>query len=194
MTRIGIILGSTRPGRKSEAVAEWVLAAAAQRDDAEFELVDLRDYPLPFFEEEISPAWAPPQTEQVKAWSEKIASFDGFVFVTPEYNHSTSAVLKNAIDYVYSEWNNKAAAFVAYGGAGGARAVEHLRLIAAELEIATVRHQVGLSLMTDFVNFTELAPSEYQVQNLGKALDGVVAWSKALEPLRATDDQDQAAA
>jgi len=185
MTRIGIILGSTRTGRKSEDVGNWVLAAAAQRDDAEFEIVDLRDYPLPFFDEEISPAWAPSQNEQVQAWSEKIASLDGFVFVTPEYNHSTSAVLKNAIDYIYTEWNNKAAAFVAYGGAGGARAVEHLRLIAAELEIATVRHQVGLSLLTDFVNYTELTPSDYQVANLGKALDGVVAWSKALEPLRA---------
>jgi NAD(P)H-dependent FMN reductase len=185
MTRIGIILGSTRPGRKSEAVADWVFATASQRDDAEFELVDLRDYPLPFFDEEISPAWAPSQNEQVKAWSRKIAGFDGFVFVTPEYNHSTSAVLKNAIDYLYSEWNNKAAAFVGYGGAGGARAVEHLRLIAAELEIATVRHQVALSLMTDFANYTELTPSDYQAQNLGKALDGVVAWAKAFEPLRA---------
>ena len=185
MTRIGIILGSTRRGRKSEAVANWVLAAASQRDDAEFELVDLRDFALPFFDEEISPAWAPSENPAVQAWSEKIASLDGFVFVTPEYNHSTSAVLKNAIDYIYSEWNNKAAAFVGYGGVGGARAVEHLRLIAAELEIATVRHQVSLSLMTDFVNYTELTPSDYQVQNLGKTLDGVVAWSKALEPLRA---------
>jgi NAD(P)H-dependent FMN reductase len=185
MTRIGIILGSTRPGRKSEDVANWVFGIASERDDAEFELVDLRDFPLPFFEEEISPAWKPSENEQVKAWSEKIASFDGFVFVTPEYNHSTSAVLKNAIDYLFTEWNNKAAAFVGYGGVGGSRAVEHLRLIAAELEIATVRHQVALGLMTDFANFTELTPSPYQVQNLGKALDGVVAWSKALEPLRA---------
>jgi NAD(P)H-dependent FMN reductase len=185
MTRIGIILGSTRRGRKSEAVARWVLESASQRDDAEFELVDLRDFALPFFDEEISPAWSPSENPAVKAWSEKIDSLDGFVFVTPEYNHSTSAVLKNAIDYIYSEWNNKAAAFVGYGGVGGARAVEHLRLIAAELEIATVRHQVSLSLMTDFTNYTELTPSEYQVQNLGKALDGVVAWSKALEPLRA---------
>lgn len=185
MTRIGIILGSTRPGRKSEAVANWVLAAAQQRDDAEFELVDLRDYPLPFFDEEISPSWSPSENPQVKSWSEKIAGLDGFIFVTPEYNHSTSAVLKNAMDYIFHEWNNKAAAFVGYGAAGGARAIEHLRLIAAELEIATTRHQVGLSLLTDFVNYTELAPSDYQVQNLGKTLDGVVAWSKALEPLRA---------
>jgi len=186
MTRIAIILGSTRTGRKSEAVGDWVFAAASQRDDAEFEIVDLRDFDLPFFDEEISPAWQPSSDPRVQAWSDKIAGFDGFVFVTPEYNHSTSAVLKNAIDYLYSEWNNKAAAFVGYGGAGGARAVEHLRLIAAELEIATVRHQVALSLLTDFENYTELTPSAYQVQNLGKALDGVVAWAKALEPLRAT--------
>jgi len=112
MTRIAIILGSTRTGRKSEAVGDWVFAAASQRDDAEFEIVDLRDFDLPFFDEEISPAWQPSSDPRVQAWSDKIAGFDGFVFVTPEYNHSTSAVLKNAIDYLYSEWNNKAAAFV----------------------------------------------------------------------------------
>jgi NAD(P)H-dependent FMN reductase len=185
MTRIGIILGSTRPGRKSEGVAEWILEAGRQRDDAEFELVDLRDFPLPFFDEVMSPAYAPSESEQVKAWAATIASFDGFVFVTPEYNHSTTGVLKNALDYLYKEWNNKSVGFAAYGALGGTRAVEHLRLIASELEMATVRHQVGLSILTDYENYTDLVPSAFQVQARDKMLDQVVVWADALAPLRA---------
>lgn len=184
MTRIGIILGSTRQGRRSETVANWVLEHVVERTDAEFELVDLRDFPLPFFDGAISPAHAPSSDERIIAWSAKIRELDGFIFVTPEYNHSTSGVLKNAIDSLYPEWNNKVAAFVGYGGVGGARAVEHLRLIAAEVEMATVRHQVALSMLTDFVNYTELAPAQHQTDNLGKALDQLIAWTNALAPLR----------
>lgn len=110
MTRIGIILGSTRPNRNGEQVAKWVYDIAAGRTDAEFELVDLRDYPLPHLDEPLPPTMGQYQNDHTKQWAEKIASFDGFVFVTPEYNHSTSGVLKNAIDYLYTEWNNKAAA------------------------------------------------------------------------------------
>jgi NAD(P)H-dependent FMN reductase len=185
MTTIGIIIGSTRPGRNGEKVARWVLENAEQRTDAEFELVDLRDYPLPLFEETTSPARDPFRAEHVTAWAEKIASLDGFVFVSPEYNHSTTGVLKNAMDYLYPEWNNKAAAFVTYGGAGGARAAEHLRLIASELQLATVRGQVALSLLTDFQNFSELTPAPHQLMFLGQTLDQLVAWSDALSPLRA---------
>ncbi|BDZ48457.1 FMN reductase [Frondihabitans sucicola] len=184
MTKIGIIIGSTRPGRNGKAVADWVYDRAVQRDDAEFELVDLRDFPLPHYDEEGSPARSTFDADHAVAWTNKVAEFDGFVFVTPEYNHSTSGVLKNALDYVYTEWNNKAAAFVSYGGAGGARAVEHLRLVASELEMATVRNQVALSLMTDFENFSRLAPAPYQLSQLDAALDQVVAWSAALAPLR----------
>jgi NAD(P)H-dependent FMN reductase len=104
--------------------------------------------------------------------------------VTPEYNHSTSGALKNAIDFLYSEWNNKAVGFVSYGALGGARAVEHLRLIAGELQMADVRAQVALSLFTDFENFSELSPTDYQTQALNTMLDQLVAWSKALAPLR----------
>jgi NAD(P)H-dependent FMN reductase len=184
MTRIGIILGSTRPNRNGEQVAKWVYEIAARRDDAEFELVDLRDYPLPHLDEPLPPSMGQYQNEHTRQWADKIASFDGFVFVTPEYNHSTSGVLKNAIDYLYAEWNNKAAGFVSYGGVGGARAAEHLRLIAGELQMADVRQQVALSLLTEFENFSVFKPGDYNRAALDTLLDQVIAWSGALAPLR----------
>ena len=184
MTRIGIILGSTRPNRNGEQVAKWVYEIAARRDDAEFELVDLRDYPLPHLDEPLPPSMGQYQNEHTRQWADKIASFDGFVFVTPEYNHSTSGVLKNAIDYLYAEWNNKAVGFVSYGGVGGARAAEHLRLVAGELQMADVRQQVALSLLTEFENFSVFKPGDYNRAALDTLLDQVIAWSNALAPLR----------
>jgi len=184
MTRIGIILGSTRPNRNGEQVAKWVYDIASRRDDAEFELIDLRDYPLPHLDEPLPPSMGQYQGEHTKAWADKIASFDGFVIVTPEYNHGTSGVLKNAIDYLYAEWNNKAVGFVSYGGVGGARAAEHLRLVAGELQMADVRQQVALSLLTEFENFSVFKPGDYNVAALDTLLDQVVAWSTALAPLR----------
>jgi NAD(P)H-dependent FMN reductase len=182
--RIGIILGSTRPNRNGEQVAQWVLETASQRDDAEFELVDLRDYPLPHLDEPLPPSMGQYANDHTKEWSQKVASFDGFVIVTPEYNHSTSGVLKNAIDYLYSEWNNKAVGFVSYGAAGGTRAAEHLRLIAGELQMADVRQQVALSLITEFENFSIFKPGPYNGDALRLLLDQVIAWSDALAPLR----------
>jgi NAD(P)H-dependent FMN reductase len=184
MTRIGIILGSTRPNRNGEQVAKWVYEVASRRSDAEFELVDLRDFPLPHLDEPLPPSMGQYQNEHTRQWADKIASFDGFVFVTPEYNHSTSGVLKNAIDYLYAEWNNKAAGFVSYGGVGGARAAEHLRLIAGELQMADVRQQVALSLLTEFENFSVFKPGAYNLAALDTLLDQVIAWSAALAPLR----------
>jgi NAD(P)H-dependent FMN reductase len=184
MTKIGIILGSTRPGRNGAQVAKWVLDIASQRTDAEFELVDLADYPLPHLDEALPPSLGQYQNDHTKQWAAKIASFDGFVMVTPEYNHSTSGVLKNAIDYLYAEWNNKALGIVSYGGVGGARAAEHLRLIAGELQMADVRQQVALSLLTEFENFSVFKPGDYNRQSLDTLLDQVVAWSAALAPLR----------
>jgi NAD(P)H-dependent FMN reductase len=154
MTKIGIILGSTRPNRNGEQVANWVLEHATRRDDAEFELIDLRDYPLPHLDEPMPPSMGQYQQQHTKQWATKIGSFDGFVIVTPEYNHGTSGVLKNAIDYLYAEWNNKAAAFVSYGSLGGARAIEHLRAIMSELQVAHVRQQLSFSMFTDFENFS----------------------------------------
>ena len=185
MTKIGIILGSTRPGRVGESVAKWVHKVAGERTDAQFELVDLLDYPLPHLDEALPPALGQYSQPHTRQWAAKIASFDGFVMVTPEYNHSTSGALKNAIDYLYAEWNNKAVGFVSYGSVGGARAVEHLRLIAGELQLADVRSQVALSLFTDFENFRDFAPGEHQLAALNTTLDQVVAWSNALAPLRA---------
>jgi NAD(P)H-dependent FMN reductase len=185
MTKIGIILGSTRPGRNGEAVARWVYEIASQRSDAEFELVDLLDYKLPHLDEVYPPSMGQYSQPHTLEWAAKIASFDGYVMVTPEYNHSTSGALKNAIDFLFAEWNNKAVGFVSYGSVGGARAVEHLRLIAGELQMADVRAQVALSLHTDFENFSVLKPSDFQRQQLTTTLDQVVAWSTALAPLRA---------
>jgi len=185
MTRIGIIIGSTRPNRNGEQVANWVLEIASRRSDAEFELVDLRDYPLPHLDEPLPPSLGQYQNDHTKEWAEKIGSFDGFVFVTPEYNHGTSGVLKNAIDFLYAEWNNKAVGFVSYGAVGGARAAEHLRLVVAELQMADVRQQVALSLITEFENYSVFKPGDYNVPALNTMLDQIVAWSTALAPIRA---------
>jgi NAD(P)H-dependent FMN reductase len=182
--KIGIILGSTRPNRRGHDVANWVYDVAVERDDAEFELVDLREYPLPHLDEPLPPITGHYRHDHTKAWSETIASFDGFVMVTPEYNHSTSGVLKNAIDYLYAEWTNKAVGFVSYGSVGGARAAEHLRLICGELMMADVRQQVALSLATEWEDFTGFRPSDYNLRALHTLLDEVVAWSTALAPLR----------
>jgi len=184
MTRIAIILGSTRPGRNGEQVARWVHDTASQRNDAIFELVDLRDFPLPHLDEELPPAMGQYRNAHTLAWARKIASYDGFVMVTPEYNHSTSGVLKNAIDYLFAEWNNKAVGFVSYGAVGGARATEHLRLIAGELKMADVRTGVALSLFHDFEGFARVAPTPHQTQALTTMLDELLAWSAALAPLR----------
>jgi NAD(P)H-dependent FMN reductase len=185
MTRIGIILGSTRPNRLGEQVAHWVLDLASRRDDADYELVDLRDFPLPHLDEPLPPSLGQYQNEHTREWAATVASFDGFVMVTPEYNHSTSGVLKNAIDYVYAEWNNKAVGFVSYGSVGGVRAVEHLRLVAGELQMADVRQQVALPLATEFEGYRIFRPGDHNVPALRTLLDQVVAWSNALAPLRA---------
>jgi NAD(P)H-dependent FMN reductase len=182
--RIGIILGSTRPNRNGEQVAQWVFDIATERTDAEFELVDLRDYPLPHLDEPNRPSLGQYAHEHTKEWAQKIASFDGFVFVTPEYNHGTSGVLKNAIDYLYAEWNNKAVGFVSYGSVGGARAAEHLRLVAGSLQMADVRQQVALSMITEFENLSVFKPGDYNVGALQTLLEQVIAWSTALAPLR----------
>ena len=184
MIRVGIILGSTRPGRAGEPVARWVYDIARRRQDAEFELIDLRDYPLPHLDEPLPPSAGQYTKDHTRAWSARIASLDAFVFVTPEYNHSTSGVLKNAIDFLYAEWNNKAAGFVSYGAAGGVRAVEHLRLVMAELQVADVRAQVAFSLFTDFVNFREFRPDPSKEKAVTAMLDQLVAWGTALQGLR----------
>lgn len=189
MIKIAIIIGSTRPGRVGEAVGKWVYELASTRSDAQFELVDIKEYNLPLLDEPVPPSQGKYSREHTKRWAAKIASFDGFVFVTPEYNHGINGALKNAIDFLFAEWNNKAAGFVGYGSAGGTRAVETLRLVMAELQIADVRAQVALSLHTDFENFTIFKPSSYHEKSLNAVFDQVIAWGGALQELRAKSDR-----
>lgn len=182
--KIGIIVGSTRPGRNAEAVAQWVLENAKKHEGAQFELVDIADFDLPILDEAYPAAMQQYSQDHTKKWSETIAKFDGYIVVTPEYNHSTSGALKNAIDYLNAEWANKAAGFVSYGSAGGVRAVEHLRNIFAELRVATVRSQVILSLFTDFKNMSEFIPHERNLASLDNVVEEVISWSTALKTIR----------
>jgi NAD(P)H-dependent FMN reductase len=182
--KIAIIVGSTRPGRKCEVVANWAYDIARKRTDAEFALLDLATFELPLLDEPMPAAAGSYSHPHTKKWSAAIASFDGYVFVTPEYNHGTSGALKNAIDFLYNEWTDKAAGFIGYGYAMGARAIENLRLVMASLQVATVRPQVGLSLVADFERATVFKPTEMQAKSLNTMLDHVVSWSGALRVLR----------
>lgn len=184
MIKIAIILGSTRPGRNGAAVAEWTHQIASVRKDAEFEPVDIKDYHLPLLDEPVPPSMGQYSRPHTLRWAAKIASFDGFVFVTPEYNHAMPGALKNALDFLYKEWGNKAAGFVSYGAASGVRAVENLRLVLAELQVATVRAQVGFSLFSDFENFSAFKPHARHERSVHEMLDQVIAWSGALKSLR----------
>ncbi|WP_067819541.1 NADPH-dependent FMN reductase [Nocardia inohanensis] len=185
MTRIGIILGSTRPARNGPQVAQWVLETASQRPDIEFELLDLREHPLPHLDEAVPPMFGPSVHEHTRAWAEKIGGCDGFIIVTPEYNSSIPGVLKNALDHVFAEWGDKAVGFVSYGVHGGVCAVQQLRSICSLLGMAVVGRQVALSLHTDFENNTVFTPGERHATTLAATVDQVVAWSTALAPLRA---------
>ncbi|KAB2330510.1 NAD(P)H-dependent oxidoreductase [Cytobacillus depressus] len=175
---IGIILGSTRQGRVSPQVGEWVKDIADKRGDAKYEIVDISDYNLPFL-------GTTDGTEPgIAAWNEKLANLDGFVFIVQEYNHSITGALKNALDFAREAWNNKAAGIVSYGSTGGARAAEHLRGICGELKIADVRTHPTLSLFTDFENGTDFKPQSIHLDNVNAMLSEVVEWSRALKTVR----------
>lgn len=189
MTRIAIVVGSTRPGRRAPTIAQWVYARARARQDARFELIDLAEQNLPLLDEPVPPAAGDYRHQHTRSWADTVGSYDGFVFVTPEYNHSVPAALKNALDFVYAEWNNKAAGFVGYGGSGGIRAVEQLRLTMAELQVADVRSQVSLSFADlssadGTSDDQQFQPGEHHDRALHAMLDQVVAWSRALSGLR----------
>lgn len=192
--RIAIIIGSTRPGRAGADVGTWVRQAAERRNDATYDVIDLADHPLPHLDEAMPPilgSYAEPHT---LAWAATIAAYDAFIVVTPEYNHSIPGVLKNAIDYLFAEWNDKPAGVVAYGAENGARAVEHLRQILGELKVPVVRQYVGLSLHLDFENFERLAPRPHLGEHLGTLLDEVSTWGHALRQVRAERADREAAA
>lgn len=184
MARIAVVVGSTRPGRRGRQVADWVLERASGFQGAEFEILDLADFGLPLLDEPLPASLGRYEHEHTKAWARAVEPFDGFVFVTGEYNHSVPGALKNALDYLYAEWNNKAAGFVGYGSAGGVRAVENLRLIAGELQMADVRAQVVLPFATEFRDYTTFAPSAAAGEQLHMMLAQVIAWAGALKPLR----------
>ncbi len=195
MIRIAIVTGSTRPGRNNLAVAQWVsqVAKSKPRPDVEIEMVDIADYELPLLDEPMPPARGQYVHAHTKRWSEAIRGYDAYVFVTPEYNHGTSAALKNAIDYLHAEWADKAAGFVGYGAQGGLRAVEQLRLVLAELQVATVRAQVALSLFTDFEAFRTPKPAAHQADQVHALFDQVVRWAEVLKTLRAGAGSQEAA-
>jgi NAD(P)H-dependent FMN reductase len=174
---IGIILGSSRPGRVSPQVGNWIKSVADQRSDARYEVVDIAEYNLPFLGD-------PEGEAQVAAWANKLSSLDGFVFVTAEYNHSIPGVLKNALDLARTEWYNKAAGIVSYGSSGGTRAAEHLRGILAELQVADVRTHPAFNLFTDFENYRTFKPSELHIPHVNDMLDQVISWSTALKSVR----------
>ncbi|WP_119728298.1 NADPH-dependent FMN reductase [Thermomonospora amylolytica] len=197
MIRVGVILGSTRPNRRGEQVLRWVTEVAARHPavaegEVAIEPVDLADQGLPLLDEPAPPMAGGYRRPHTLRWAETIDALDGFVFVTPEYNHSIPGALKNAVDFLYAEWNHKAAGFVGYGPTGAIRAVEHLRLILAEVKVAGVRDQVALSMFNEW-EWTDpadpahpgrIAPGEHQEPTLMQMLDDVIAWSRALRPLR----------
>ncbi|MGE3610610.1 MAG: NADPH-dependent FMN reductase [Bacteriovoracaceae bacterium] len=185
MIKIAIIIGSTRPNRIGEGVAKWIYQESIKNREADFELVDLKDYNLPLLDEPIPAGMSHNYTqEHTKKWSKKISSFDAYIFVTPEYNHGTSAALKNALDFLYEEWNNKAAGIVSYGSVGGVRAAEVLRQSLSELQIATIRTQMSFNLRTDFENFKIFKPATYHSKVFQTFLEQLMTWSKSLSDLR----------
>lgn len=186
--KVAIIISTTRQVRFGDKPTQWLYDIASTRSDLAFEIIDLRDYPLPFFDEVASNAWAPSTNEVAQRWQQKIAEFDGYIFVTAEYNHSISGVLKNALDYAYPEWNRKPAAFVGYGAVGAARAIEQLRLICVELQMAPTRtgvHIQGADFMAVWRQGKSLTELEYLQPNVTAMLDELAWWTKALKTARA---------
>ena len=181
--KIAVIIGTTRATRFGEKPARWIHAIAAAREDMNVELVDLRDYPMPFFDETASNAWVPSKNEVAQRWQKKVAEFDGYIFVTGEYNHGVPAVLKNALDYAYPEWNRKPAAFVGYGSVGAARSIEHLRGSCVELQMAPIRtgvHIQGADFMAVWRQGKDIGELAY-LQPISKAmLDELHWWALAL--------------
>jgi NAD(P)H-dependent FMN reductase len=172
--RVAIIIGSTRPGRKADTVARWVLDLAVRRGDATFEVIDIADHLLPNLDEPMPPRGGQYTHPHTHAWAEKIRAYDAFVFVTPEYNGSIPGALKNAIDFLYAEWNDKTAGFIGYGIQGGCRAVDHLRLILTDLKVTGVQPAVALTFADDFQNHTQFTPNGLQDKNVTTMLDELV--------------------
>lgn len=181
---LAVIIASSRPQRVGPTVAQWIHDATEQREHATYDLIDLADQDLPNLDEGEPAASQNYTQDHTKAWAAKVASYDGFVFVTPEYNRGIPGQLKNALDFLYAEWNDKAAGIVCYGSSGGLRAAEQLKQILGELQVATVRAQVSVSIFDDMQNFTEMTPRDFQARNIQTMLDQTERWAGALKPLR----------
>jgi NAD(P)H-dependent FMN reductase len=188
--KIAIVVGSTRAARFADTPAEWIARIARQHADIETEVVDLRDFPMPFFDEVASSAWVPSQNEVAQRWQKKVASFDGFIFTAAEYNHAPTGVLKNAIDYASTEWNKKPAGFVGYGSVGGARAIEQLRQIAVELQMAPVKSAVHIA-WGDYLGVKQGEKKLEEIEHLNQAAQALVNdvtwWARALKKAREAD-------
>jgi NAD(P)H-dependent FMN reductase len=187
--KIAVIISTTRATRFGEKPAKWIHDIAAARGDMSVELVDLRDYPMPFFDEPASNAWVPSKNEVARRWQKKVAEFDGYIFVSAEYNRGIPAVLKNAIDYAYPEWNRKAAACVGYGSVGAARSIEHLRLVCVELQMAPTRtgvHIQGADFMAALMQGKDIRELTYLEKNSKDMLDELHWWASALMVARKT--------
>jgi NAD(P)H-dependent FMN reductase len=190
MNVISVIVGSTREGRFSEKPANWIFEHLKKRDGVDARLLDLRDFPMPFFDQAATPAMpgrAPYQNEVVQRWTAAIARSDSFIFVAPEYNYGPSAVLKNAIDWVYPEWNRKAVSFVSYGSAMGARGVQQLRLTAIEVQLAPIRSSVHIPVATLWAHYQggDVAAGLAELAGTAEAMiDDLLWWTAALKTAR----------
>lgn len=187
MIRVGIVVGSTRPGRNGIQVAAWVqeLAARHAGDRAEFEMLDLQEFELPLLDEPIPAVVAPGRNPHTVRWAERAGAYDAYIFVTPEYNGGAPASLQNAIDYLFQEWTRKTVGYVGYGIYGAVTAVQELRAQAGRLNMADIGPQVALSLRDDFVANTEFKPQSLHIEELHRLVDELLAWTTALTPLRA---------
>ena len=185
--KLAIVIGSIRPNRFGGHAAQWIEEIARRRTDFDVELIDLKDYPMPLFAEEASPLYAPSKNEVAQRWQKKVGEFDAFIFTAAEYNRGPTAVLKNALDYAYAEWSNKPVAFVGYGGVGGARAVEQLRLHAIEVQMAPIRSAVHI-LFPDYLAVVKDGKKLGDLDHLNQAarqmLDQLAWWTAALKAAR----------
>lgn len=191
--RIAIIVGSTRAARFADTPAQWILKQAEAREDMDVELIDLRDHPLPFFDEVASNMWRPSENPEAIRWQQTVARFDGYIFVVAEYNHSITGVLKNALDQAYKEWNRKPFTAIGYGGVGASRAIEHLRGIAVELQMVSTHaavHIGGGDFMTIYPMGGNRPIAEIEANLLpsaATALDELVWWAKATMVAKAAE-------
>jgi NAD(P)H-dependent FMN reductase len=191
-SKLAIIIGSVRQKRFADHVAPWIEDIARRQGSFEVELVDLKDYSLPFFAEPTAPSGGPSESEAAKRWQKKLGEFDAYLVTAAEYNHGPTSALKNALDYAFAEWGNKPIAFVGYGGVGGARAVEMLRLIAIALQMAPVRTAVHI-VLPDYLSVVTASKKLSELAHLNQAanamLDELASWSVALKSVRSNEQK-----